>query len=165
MLKSAHTGAAMPSKSGANSWTLRALSCMIARAKRRQWVEISYSALVGECEGFRMPAFHRPLLSAETGPTFETSTERNRGGGDTSATYGDLRVAGVCCRAVGMTIPQLIENSGEFPCVLWLRGFGLANNSRRLPWRRGSGKTDRVGARRVGGLSCDAAGQRDCAAR
>ena len=62
-------------------------------------------------------------------------------------------------------IPQLIENSGEFPCVLWLRGFGLANDSRRLPWRRGSGKTDRVGARRVGGLSCDAAGQRDCAAR
>ena len=62
-------------------------------------------------------------------------------------------------------IPRLIENSGEFPCVLWLRGFGLANDSRRLPWRRGSGKTDRVGARRVGGLSCDAAGQRDCAAR
>ena len=22
----------------------------------------------------------------------------------------------------------LIENSGEFPCVLWLRGFGLAND-------------------------------------
>ena len=63
------------------------------------------------------------------------------------------------------SIPRLIENSGEFPCVLWLRGFGLANDSRRLPWRRGSGKTDRVGARRVGGLSCDAAGQRDCAAR
>ena len=37
MLKSAHTGAAMPSKSGANSWTFRALSSMIPRAKRRQW--------------------------------------------------------------------------------------------------------------------------------
>jgi hypothetical protein len=61
----------------------------------------------GSCEGFRMPALHRPLLSAgdragvRKPPRKETASRK---GVAAAATYGDLRVARFSCRAVGMTI-------------------------------------------------------------
>ena len=37
----------------------------------------------------------------------------------------------------------------SFRAFLWLSGFGLANEWKRLPWRRSSHQSDRVGSRHV----------------
>src|ERR1700694_943698 len=61
---------------------------------------------------------------------------------------------------LGDSIPRLIENSGEIPCIVRLGGFCSAHDSWRIPHRRRSQQADRVGARWLGGVSGDATGKR-----
>src|SRR5277367_118955 len=67
---------------------------------------------------------------------------------------------GVVNSAPRRLIPRLIEDSGEIPCVFRFGGFCLTHDSWRIPHRRRSRQARRVGARWLGSVAGDAAGQR-----
>ena len=74
-------------------------------------VPVGTSALTASVKVFGCRPFIDHCCPPRQGQRSKTSKEGNREseGRRRRATYGDLRVAGVCCRAVGMTIKDDFE--------------------------------------------------------
>src|SRR5271170_822091 len=89
------------------------------------------------------------------------SARRDRLSSSTLSSHGPA----ACCQPTknliaSESIPRLIEDSGEIPCVFRFGGFCSGHDSWWIPHRRRSRQSRRVGARWLGGVAGDAAGQR-----
>ena len=73
--------------------------------------------------------------------------------------HSSMKVGAVRVGRESTIYPDLLK-AGKNACVLRLAGFGWRHDSRRLSQRRGSQGADRAGARRLVGVSRDAARQR-----